>query len=87
VSLAVFTAAIFIVGKADTCVLLPTLHEIDRSENTLHFAALRVREEKRCCGGEERVKEQGFDEECRLLYMRRNREYKEWSYKYNVLGK
>jgi hypothetical protein len=40
--------------------------------------ALRVREEKRYCEGEESVKEQGFDEECRLLYMRRNREYKEW---------
>jgi len=66
--LAVCTAVIFIVGKADTCVLLPSLHEIDEAVNTLHFVARRVREGKRCCGGEERMKEQGFDEECRLLY-------------------
>jgi hypothetical protein len=61
--LTVCTAAIFIVGKADTCVLLPSLHEIDESVNTLHFVARGVRGEKRCCGGEERMKEQGFDEE------------------------
>jgi hypothetical protein len=44
------------------------LHEIDESLNTLHFVAGRVKEEKRCCGGEERMKEQRFDEECRLIY-------------------
>lgn len=60
-------AVIFIVGKADAWVLLPSLHETGDSANTLHFVARSVREE-RYCGAEERMKEQGFDEECRQLY-------------------
>lgn len=51
--LAVLTAAIFIVGTVDTGVLLLSLHEIDESENALHFMAQRVREEKRFCAEEE----------------------------------
>jgi hypothetical protein len=42
------------------------LHEIDESVIALYFMAKRIGEEKRYCGGEEGMKEQGFDEECTL---------------------